>query len=588
MTRNKEIRMEEKEQTLVTYTVEEFEKRMQEILERHAVTKDVSNELKKFKNCNKTYNGLEEFVFEATDKFLCTLEKYELDTLPAIKNNIKRIVKNTNLPKFYAMVDLLQSKSVDIPVKEFFDKSSVFALNFDVKATKEAIKLMKRAKYDYKSMILKCKELTVNPHLNVLRDFKTLLKKNATFENEGTPKAIAENVPSIFTNASYFEIPKILRTLSNSTYTTIRKNKYSKKEEVVEEKLYQPIDRILLSNGDILSMEDASEIEKLNQFLKDNGINVLSIFSKNTSIYRRAKYDIYAPAYKTAIDLRAGDDQEKRKVVQQEINSIIINNPNWLVSITEESVRRGYAQSNELCDWNNDFADVYHLANPKLSTKTYLCDLTELLPVFAYVYGDNARAKEKILTDPKVKKISSASSFERVFKELEKNEKYLGNRDELVELVDANIDKVTKRQMTFFLCPEEAIVKDKTKKRKKSVKNSLTLDTTNVKIYNLTNKAKTSALTVDCNNMSKGMKEFFKNVLLNTSQANENAIVEEMVAYIASKKELVAKVNEKANKKKVTVDELAKHLVNKKKAQSVDNTSNGDTEQEECGDSDIA
>lgn len=571
--------MEQAEQTMITYTMEEFEQKMQEVLEKHEVTRNLIDELKQQKNCNKTYSGVGKYVFEATDDFLTTLEKYELDKLPAVKNNIKRILKNTNLPKFYAMVDILQREEVDIPVASFFDTSSAFLLNFDVKATQDAIKIMKRQNYDYKNMILKCKELTVNPHLNLLKSFETLVNENATFDNEDTPKAIAENVPSIFTKASITEIPKILKALSNSTYTTIRKNKYSKKGVVVKEKLYEPIDRVLLSNGDILSMEDASEIEKLNQFLKDNNINLVSIFSKNTSIYRRAKYDTYAPAYELAINLRAGNDATKRATIQEEINNIIVDNPNWLVSITEESVRRGYAQSNALCDWNTEYADVYHVANPKLSMKSYLCDLTQLLPVLEYVYGDKARAKEKILTDPKVKRIASASAFERVFKELENSEKYAGNRDELVERVDANIDKVTKKQMAYFLCPEEAIVKDK-RARYTKTKNTLNLDATNVKVYNLTTKAKTSALTVDCNNLSKGMKVFFKNMLLNTSQADENAIVEDMIAYIASKKELVTKVNEKASIKKVTVDDLAKHLANKKNANSVEPSSNEEDQTE--------
>lgn len=548
------------------YTEEQYESRMLPILEKHELTKEKAEELSKFKSINKHYKEYGIAIFDLIDEFLNQLETCELDH-EEIKKNIKKILRGANFAKVPAMFELLSSKNVQIPLKDFFNKPNVFLLDFNLKDTKEAIKIMKRAKYDYNSMLLKCRELTVTPQLSLLKDFRNILRANAHFENEQTPKAIAENVPSLFTHSTYLEVPKILKALSHSTYTTIRTNKYTKKEEVVDEKLFQPIDRILLSNGDLLSMEDASEIEKLNQFLKDNDINVLQIFSKNTSIYRRAKYDIYAPAYELAIRLRAGNDEKKYQSVKKEINDIIISNPSWLVSITEDSVRNGFEQSNELCDWNKDLADIYHIENPNVSTKSNYCDFKKLLSVLTYVYGDSEKAKEVMIANPKARKIKSASIFEKVFKELESSEQYASNRQELVNLIDENLDKVTRKNIAYFLCPQEGAVKDKTKRYKRPKDKQVSIDQTNVKIYNLS-KAKTSALTVDCNNLSKKMKAFFQMMLINASLGKVEEIEDKMMEYILDNKALVESLKAKEKEQKVNYSDLTKHLKEKKKQAS--------------------
>lgn len=574
----------EKMRKLSSYTIKEYETYMKQVMEKHEVTRPLADILSSYKNKNPKHIKIDFNVFAVMDEFLTTLEKYGLDTIPNIKDNIRRVVRGVNFQKFYEMLDFLQSDTVAIEPKQFFNRASVFLMDFDLTATKEVLKTLKRMGYDYKTMFLKCKELTVNPNLPLLKGYKKIMRMNAKFENPQTPRAIAENTPSIFVKGDIRELPKILQALTNSTYEYVRKNKYSHKEEVVQEKLFQPLDRVLLSNGDLLSMEDASEIEKLNGFLKENGLSVLEIFSVNTSIYRRAKYDLYAPAYELAIRLRSGDDEKRYQEVKEEINQIIVKNPAWLVSITEDSVRKGYQQSNELCEWNEKLADIYHMANPKVSTKSYSCDMQKLLEVFEYVYQDADIAKEKILSDPRVKQIHNATTFEKNFKLLESNEKFIGNRDELVELVDANLNKMTKRYLPYLLDPENAILKDKGREPKKSTK--IKIDETNVKIYHLTTKAKTTTLELDGNNLTKKSRNLLYQLLLRTSEGDEQKFIESIISYIASSKKLVEQVNHVATTKKIDVKDIAKYLQAKKRIlkqkeevsiEDVDNLENIDT-----------
>lgn len=539
------------ETTKLGYTQQECKEELKRVFLKHNITKDVAEEMADVKYINRTYTLVKEGMFQAIDHFLQTLEAYQIDQHPAVRENIKKIVKSTNFRSFYQMIDFLTRENINIRPVDFFNTAGSFFLKYDLNLAGKAVDIMKEEGYDYQSMIVRCKELTVRPFLNLLKDFKNILLANAKFKDQATIKAVAENVPSLFTKADYRLIPTILKTLSKCTYTYVNTDKKTKKKTIKKEKLFSPIDKLLLSNGDILSITDPTEIQKLNTFLNDNGLNALNIFSKNTSIYKSAKYDVYAPAYKLAIQLRSEHNPDKKEEIVHDINQIIENDPKWLTSITTASVQKGYEEALSLCNGNQKLANAFHSKHPSISTQNNMTkDLDRLVDVLEYVYQDRDRAIQKIFDDPKVQKIISAGELESTFKQLEKDKRFACNRDELVNLVDENIHLFNRWDIAQLLNPNNAILKKKDKKLGRQRK-TLSGESTDIKIYHLTQKIAT--ITVDCNNLTGKQRDFLKQLLIMASQAKKNDIDTLLASYVASNKRLTEKVNNIRKSKQLSV-----------------------------------
>lgn len=533
------------------YTVQECKEELRKVFQKHQITKEITEEMADPKYINPSYVFVKEGMFQAIDHFLGTLEEYNIDQNLAVKDNIKKIVKSTNFRSFYQMIEFLTRNDIGISPADFFNTSGSFFLKYDLKLAEQAVSIMKREGYDYKSMIVRCKELTVRPYLNLLADFRNILLQNAKIKDQGTIKAVAENVPSLFTKADYRLLPTILKTLSACTYTYINTDKKTKKKSKKTEKLFSPIDKLLLSNGDILSISDPTEIKKLNTFLNENGLNALNIFSKNTSIYKRAKYEIYAPAYQLAISLRCEHDPKQKAAIVQQINEIIEKDPKWLMSISKESVQKGYEEALSLCGGDQNLANAFHMKHPYISTKNEIYrDFNEMVRVLEYIYQDKDRAIQKIFDDPKIEKVISASELESSFKRLEKEKRFAHNRDELVSFVDENIHLINRWDIPQLLDPNNVVLKKKDKKLGRQRK-TLNGESTDIKIYHLTQKIAT--LTVDCNNLTGKQRDFLKQFLIMASQAKKEEIDTLLASYVASNKRLTEKVNNIRKSKELVV-----------------------------------
>ncbi len=558
------------------YSHAEYIENMKPVFERHSITKDNAEYWAEFMWNNTNWNSDSTGLFAPIDRFLSTLEQYGIDHNPDVTNHLDVILKNTKFSTIYSMIELFCNPQYNINVAAFFSGYSTFLLKLDVDKAKEAMDAMKAEGYNYQNMMVRCKELAVRPSIGIIKNLKSMLLPYVS--DEKVAIAIAEKAPSNFVLANRDEIPKILEVLDNSTYPVVVTDKKTKQWTINNVPLFRPIDRLLLSNSSLLSIQDAEEIEKLNQFFTDIDINLLEVYSKNTSIYTIAKQKEYLPAYQAAIDLRVKAGENKEEVVKR-LKKMIVKDPQWLVSINENSVKEGFLEACRICDYDIEMAEIYHMGHPEISTKSYCYHKEELLKLFVDIYDDEDKANEVFFKDKRVAKLFSARLAKRLIAELNHASKYKLGTQELKDFVDQHLDKLNNREELLVLAGIQSHVKNTkitrfVKGQKQAKYNPIlqTLPETSVELFNINSRQKTAKLVVDGNNLTPAMKKIFYSIMIGASLANTDEIDESILQYVLKNPTLLESLKSKMENPDKTVQDIPAMKRKKKQAKQETDT----------------